>query len=84
MASLGGQVIDESTGESVGFCDSETLYRFIVPMHTIHMIPVSLSGLMAWKTKGFDASYSDSNCFRSYLGTITSYRSQTQIVISRL
>ncbi|CAB9514823.1 Gamma-aminobutyric acid (GABA) B receptor [Seminavis robusta] len=52
-------VVDEESGESVGYCSGETLY-FLVPLHTVHMIPICLSAFMALKTKEFGDTHTES------------------------
>jgi gamma-aminobutyric acid type B receptor len=52
--------LDESTGESIGGCESEQIFAFLVPLAVLVLIPTVLTGCMAWKTKDIDEVYSDS------------------------
>ena len=52
--------VDEISGASVGLCTGDTMYYFLVSIHSLHMVPVFLSGFMAWKTKDLDESFSES------------------------
>jgi len=53
-------IVDEVTGESVGLCYGESMYYFMGTVIAIHMVPVALAGIMAWKTLGLDEEYAES------------------------
>jgi hypothetical protein len=51
---------NEDTGESIGRCDSENIAAFIAPLAIVIVIPMVLTGVMAWKTKDIDNAFSES------------------------
>jgi hypothetical protein len=52
--------LNESTGESIGRCQSDQIAAFLVPLVVLLLIPTVLTGCMAWKTKDIDEVYSES------------------------
>ncbi|CAB9504684.1 Gamma-aminobutyric acid (GABA) B receptor [Seminavis robusta] len=56
--------VDEVTGASVARCDggSGNIYGAVISV-TLYMIPIVLSGIMAWKTLGIDQTYSEKGVF---------------------
>jgi len=51
---------NEDSGESVGQCNCENLAAYITPLALVTVIPMLLTGLMAWKTKDVDHAFSES------------------------
>lgn len=51
---------NKETGESIGLCDCENIAAFIAPLAIVIVIPMVLTGVMAWKTKDIDTAFSDS------------------------
>jgi hypothetical protein len=52
--------IDIFTGETFASCESDKAWVFLVPEIILILIPVVLTGTMAWKTKDVDEMYSES------------------------
>lgn len=52
-------VIDTDSGESIARCDSDMFGDFIWPLSVTMLIPMVMTGVMAWKTHDVAASLSD-------------------------
>lgn len=53
--------INFSTGESIGYCQSNDMWAFAGPLAVLMMIPTVLTAVMAYKTKDVDEAYSESS-----------------------
>ena len=53
------KVLDETTGETIGRCESEHAALYIAPIYILHFVPTVLAGIMAFKTSGMDDLYSE-------------------------
>jgi hypothetical protein len=67
--------LNESTGESIGRCQSDHISAFLVPLVVLVLIPTVLTGFMAWKTKDIDEVYSESQWI------FTMFVSQIEIIL---
>jgi hypothetical protein len=54
------EVIDDSTGESIGRCEGEHFGKFFGPLVAIMLTTLFLTAFMAYKTKDVDDAYSES------------------------
>lgn len=54
-------VTDTLSGESFGRCTSDHMGAFLTPLIIFMLIPSVLTGVMAWKTKDVDESFSESS-----------------------
>jgi gamma-aminobutyric acid type B receptor len=52
--------VDKATGDSIGECTSENMKAFVVPLALVMLVPMVLTGVMAWKTKDVDGAYAES------------------------
>lgn len=67
--------LDEVTGESIGQCDSVTMRYYIIVLAIVMIIPSLLTGLMAWKTRDVDTSYSE----HAYIFTLVVIQLQVRL-----
>ena len=52
--------ISDVTGESIGKCQSDYTFAFVGPLILVMMVPTFLTGVMAYKTKDVDDTYTES------------------------
>lgn len=57
------KVLDEDSGESIGQCESDSLYAYTIPVLVAVLIPAGMTSFMAYKTKDVDDAYSESSWF---------------------
>ena len=55
--------LDETTGESIGQCDSQTLRYFVIALAAVMIVPSLLTCLMAWKTRDVDERFAEPEIF---------------------
>lgn len=53
--------LDPVDGDSVGKCTCATMTYYVVALGIVMLIPSVLTGVMAWKTKDVDDTYSESS-----------------------
>lgn len=54
-------VLDPYTGDSIGRCESNNMTTFVSVLVVVLIIPMFLTGWMAWKTKDVDDAYTESS-----------------------
>uniref|UniRef100_A0A7S2VAW1 G-protein coupled receptors family 3 profile domain-containing protein n=1 Tax=Entomoneis paludosa TaxID=265537 RepID=A0A7S2VAW1_9STRA len=52
--------VNAVTGDSVGFCASDDMVAFVIPLVALGSIPMVATAYMAWKTRDIDAAFAES------------------------
>ena len=77
------QVIDETTGETIGGCNIDPVVGYFGPIYALHFIPSVLAGVMAWKTSGVDDLYSESKWVLTFILVQVQVRNQIECCVLR-